>query len=227
VAAGRPADLPEALPAVTTRQQVMELSWSMCVAVAFAALGTALWAALRQDQYRDQDWAQLSGLFFLTVAAAWAILIPGKFWTERKGDSWARRVVMLVLGGLVGVLACWMDGWSPSRTWVEVGHEPVRLFPHSIAREAAYLSYYALAFFALRWWRMTSRRRTQRFSFAPLLGAGFWAAVLLLLIRPDHQPGPVMAAVVLVMAAAIVQMVSPWEPPPAPAPAKRVRLRYA
>jgi hypothetical protein len=36
-----------------------------------------------------------------------------------------------------------------------------------------------------------------------------------------------MAAVVLVMAAAIVQLVSPWEPPAASAPARRVRLRYA
>jgi hypothetical protein len=51
--------------------------------------------------------------------------------------------------------------------------------------------------------------------------------VLLLLIRPQHQPGPVMAALVLVMSATIVQLVSPWEPPPPPANARRVRLRYA
>ena len=90
-------------------------------------------------------------------------------------------------------------------------------------REAAA---HALAFFVLRWWRMTSRRRSQRFSFAPILGAGFWGVVLLLLIRPQHQPGPVMAALVLVMTATIVQLVSPWEEPPAQ-PARRVRLRYA
>ena len=165
----------------------------------------------------------------MTVAASWAILIPAKFWTERRGDSWTRRIVMLGLGGLVGLLACWLDGWSPSRPYPldDVGTEAVvRLFPRNVAVEASYFSYYALAFFALRWWRMTSRRRTQRFSFAPILGAGFWAAVLLLLIRPQHQPGPVMAAVVLVMTAAIVQLVSPWEQPP-PAPARRVRLRYA
>jgi hypothetical protein len=101
-----------------------------------------------------------------------------------------------------------------------------RLFPRNVAVEASYFSYYALAFFALRWWRMTSRRRSQRFSFAPLLGAGFWAAVLLLPIPLYQQPGPVMAAVVLVMTAAIVQLVSPWEQPPPPA-TRRVRLRYA
>jgi hypothetical protein len=228
----RPASAPPmepltALPAVTARQQVMELCWSMSVAVAFAALATALWAALRPEHNRD--WTRLSTLFFLTVAASWAILIPGKVWTERRGDSWTRRIVMLGLGGLVGLIACWLDGWSPGRTWryEEVGTEMVRLFPRNVAVEASYFSYYALAFFVLRWWRMTSRRRSQRFSFAPILAAGFWGAVLLLLIRPQHQPGPVMAAVVLVMAATIVQLVSPWEPSPAPPQARKVRLRYA
>jgi eukaryotic-like serine/threonine-protein kinase len=76
-----------ALPAVSPRQQLLELSWSMAVTVAFAGLATALWAAVRQDYYRDHDWTRLSTLFFLTVAAAWAILIPAKFWTERKDTN--------------------------------------------------------------------------------------------------------------------------------------------
>jgi hypothetical protein len=138
---------------------------------------------------------------------------------------------MLGLGGLVGLLACWLDGWAPGRAWRfdEISTEAsVRLFPRNVAFEASYFSYYALAFFALRWWRMTSRRRPQRFSFAPILAAGFWGVVLLLLIRPQPQPSPVVVvpAVVLVMAATIVQLVSPWEQPPAPT-ARRVRLRYA
>jgi hypothetical protein len=228
VARSAPAQEPmTALPAVTRRQAVMELSWSMCVTVAFAALATALWVALRQDLY--QEWNSFSTLFFLAVAASWAILIPGKLWTERRGDSWTRRIVMLGLGGLVGLLACWLDGWAPGKAWRfdEIGTEAtVRLFPRNVAIEASYFSYYALAFFTLRWWRMTSRRRPQRFSFAPILAAGFWGAVLLLLIRPPHQPSWMIAAMVLVMAAAIVQLVSPWEQPPAPT-ARRVRLRYA
>jgi hypothetical protein len=47
----------------------------------------------------------------------------------------------------------------------------------------------------------------------------------LLPIRPDHQPSCAMAALVLVMTATIVQLVSPWEAPP-PQPARRVRLRH-
>jgi hypothetical protein len=222
-----PGEVLTALPAVTLRQQLMELAWSLCVAAAFAGLATALWAALWQG--RQQDWTRLSTLFFLTVASSWAILVPSKFWTERRGDSWTRRVVLLGLGGLVGLLACWLDGWTPGQPSQldAVGRDVVgQLFPRDMAVGASYFSYYALAFFALRWWRMTSRRRPQRFSFAPLLGAGFWAAVLLLPIPLYHRPGPVLAAVVLVMTAAIVQLVSPWEQPPPPA-TRRVRLRYA
>jgi hypothetical protein len=92
--------------------------------------------------------------------------------------------------------------------------------------EASYFSFYALAFFAMRWWRMTGRRRTYRFSFAPILGAGFWGLVLMLLIRPLSNANPGIFVLVLMMTAAIVQMVSPWEQPPAPS-AKRLRLRYA
>ncbi len=225
-----PASVRDALPAISTRQQILELCWSMAVTVAFAGLATALWAALRPETYRDQDWTQLSTLFFLTIGAAWSILIPAKFWTDRRGDGWTRRMVMLCLGGLVGLLACWLDGWAlgaSQQITVAHGDMVFRLFPHDVATEASYICYYALAFFVLRWWRMTARRRTHRFSFAPILGAGFWAAVLLLLIKPPHQPWPGLAALVLVMAAAIVQLVSPWETAPATVQQRRVRLRYA
>ncbi|MFO0925618.1 MAG: serine/threonine-protein kinase [Gemmataceae bacterium] len=217
-----------ALPAVTSRQQAMELTWSMTVAVGFAALATLLWAAVRQEAYRENDWTRLSTLFFLTVAASWAVLVPGKLWTERRGDSWTRRLVMLGLGGVVGLLACWLDGWSPGQPWRPIGASDSagRLFSSHVAVEASYFCYYALAFFVLRWWQMTGRRRPQRFSFAPILGAGIWGWVLLLLIRPPHQPWSGMAALVLVLTAAIVQLVSPWEQPP-PAPSRRVRLRHA
>ncbi len=225
-----PADEPilTALPAVSGRQQWMELSWSMAVTVAFSGLATALWVALRPDQYSGSEFTRLTTLFFLTIAASWAILIPAKLWTERRGDSWTRRLVMLGLGGVVGLLACWLDGWTPGRSYrFDEGSDlVVKLFPRDVAIEATYFSYYALAFFVLRWWRMTNRRRAQRFSFAPILGAGFWGAVLLLLIRPPHQPWPGMAALVLVMSATIVQLVSPWDQPP-PSPARRVRLKYA
>jgi hypothetical protein len=215
-----------ALPAVTLRDQVLELCGSLALTVVFAGLATTLWAALGQMR----TLSELSTVFFLTVAASWAILVPAKFWTERRGDGWTRRVVMMLLGVVLGLLALWLDGWSPGSPGgreaaphlARPGGALVALFPRDVVTEASYFSYYALAFFALRWWRMTARRRSQRFSFAPILAAGFWGLVLLLLIQPQHWPG----VVVLVLASAIVQLVSPWEQPPPPA-ARRMRLRYA
>lgn len=220
---------PIATPAVTFRQQAAELGWSLVLSAVFAALGTALWGVVNRPESLDaKTVTPLASLFFITVAACWAVLIPGKFWTERKGDPWTRRFWMLALGGLVGLFACFADGWTVGQTWrlEHVVSTGASLFPRGIAIEASYLCYFALAFFVLRWWRMTSRRRGSRFSFAPLLGAGFWSAVLLLLIRPPHLAGTASAVVALVMTAVIVQLVSPWEEPQA-APAVKHRLRNA
>jgi hypothetical protein len=226
-APARGAKAPEpvltALPAVSLREQLTELFGSLSLTVLFAALATVLWAALGQKS----DVAALGNVFFLTVGASWAILIPAKFWTQRRGDSWARRIIMMLMGGVLGLGALWLDGWTPGQTAdpatvPTAGGALVPLFPSDVVTEASYFSYYALAFFALRWWRMTDRRRSHRFSFAPILAAGFWGLVLLLLVRPQHWPG----ALVLVLASAIVQLVSPWEQPPPPA-TKRMRLRYA
>jgi hypothetical protein len=153
-------------------------------------------------------------------------LIPSKFWTDRRGDSWLRRFALLLVGGVVGLGGWWMDGGTLGLTPVDQnsGASLLAFVPPQSMTEAAYFSFYGLAFFAMRWWRMTARRRAHRFSFAPILGAGFWGLVLMLLIRPLSSSSP--GLLVLVMTAAIVQLVSPWEQPPAPT-AKRLRLRYA
>jgi hypothetical protein len=212
------------LPAVSKRAALGELCGSMALAVLFAALGVPLWATLTHVR----DPRTLAVFFFLTVACSWAVLVPGKLWTMRRGDPWPRRLTMLGLGALVGLLALWLEGWRPAvpATGLTPTPEPgsllAALVPSTVLAEASYLSYYGLAFFALRWWRMTDRRRERRFSFAPLLGAGFWGLALLLVVRPH----PALGAGVLILSAAVVQLVSPWQPP-VPAAPRRLRLRYA
>jgi hypothetical protein len=210
---------------------VGELCGSMVLAVVFAALATALWAALAQTR----TLTDLGTIFFLTVSASWAVLVPTKFWTQPLEDSWARRVVMVVLGGLIGLHALWLDGWTLqgrpglSSPVVSGGPDagpptlPVATFGGNadLAEAASYLCYFALVFLALRWWKMTDRRRAQRFSFGPILATGFWALILLLIWHHLRQ-----GAVALVLASAIVQLVSPWQQPPPPV-ARRLRLRYA
>jgi hypothetical protein len=70
---------------------------------------------------------------------------------------------------------------------------------------------------------MADRRRPHRFSLFAVLATAFWGYVLLLLWpRPEAPTG----LVALVMASVIVQVVSPWEQPPA-VRGRRLRLRYA
>jgi hypothetical protein len=165
-------------------------------------------------------------LFFLTIAASWAVLVPGKLWTERRGDAWTRRILLMLIGAGVGLVALLLDGWTLGVP-LDSAEVPGRLafttlFSASGWNEAAYFSYFGLAFFALRWWRMTDRRRTRRFSLFPLIASAFWAFALLLLCGPTQWYG--IAA--LVLTSAVVQLSSPWEQPPAAAP-KKLRLRYA
>jgi eukaryotic-like serine/threonine-protein kinase len=218
-----------ASPVLTLRGQLAELSGSLAGAAALALVFATLWAAI--GRHSDLSW--IAALFFHTVAVSWAVLTATKFWTTRVHDSVARRGVLLVMGALVGVGALWLNGWLPRMPAAEAmtvaAFGPDHVIWSSLGTSegisiaAGYLAYFGLVFCALRWWRMTDRRRSSRFSFFPVLAAAFWG-LLLLLVWP--WPEPPLGAGAVVMAAAIVQLVSPWEQPPPPT-CKRVRLRYA
>jgi hypothetical protein len=215
------------VPVVSVRGQIAELSGSLALATGLALAATVLWSALGHGSVTRTDVLEE---FFLTVATCWAVLIPAKVWNNHRGDSWARRVVMMVLGLGIGAGALWLDGWPAplpaadiSLTTNTAAITPVHLFAGHVQSPnvAGYLSYFALAMFSLRWWKLADRRRAHRFSFAPILAAGFWGLILLVLWQE-----PWRGTLVLATTAAIVQLVSPWEQP-APPPARRMRLRYA
>jgi hypothetical protein len=236
--------LPEPSQPISPRARVAELCGSLALATVLAALFSVFATAV----FGHSDITEIGIIFFLTVACSWAVLLCARLWPVPEDDSWARRTCMLLLGLGVGVQALWLDGRPLSSLlgqndlaaeaaesdgnsyrggpWGgENGRRGFRpLFSHQpIPVAARYLSYFGLAFFALRWWKMTDRRRGQRFSLFPLLAAGFWA-FLLWSIWPWHElPRGILA---LVMTSAIVQLVSPWDQP-LPPRAKRVRLRYA
>jgi hypothetical protein len=165
-------------------------------------------------------------------------MIPAKLWNGQDGDVGRRRVIMLVLGVLVGLGALWLDYGklglpSSSPVWTSGPHgpKPLKIFgeKNGIPVAAAYMSYFGLMFFALKWWKLAERRRPQRFSLGPVLGAGFWAFVLSYMLLPlwpwMGQARGTVHLLPLLFASAIIQLVSPWQPQP-PAPAKRMRLRY-
>ncbi|HEV3238507.1 MAG TPA: serine/threonine-protein kinase [Gemmataceae bacterium] len=206
-----------ALPAISGRAQTAELCGSLALAAVFAALGVTLWAALA----RSHDLNDMASIFFLTVGSCWAILIPAKFWTAKRGDSWGRRMIMLGLGALLGLSVLFIDGTAPNDVVTAEQPRPLNSLMTMLPASSGPLCFFALAFFGLRWWRMTDRRRSQWFSLGPIFAACFWGLILLgIWYEPWH------GTLVLGMTAAIVQMVSPWEQPPPPA-SRRMRLRYA
>jgi hypothetical protein len=229
-AAAVPAEqLPSVLPAQTRRGQLADLCMSLALTPLFAAIGTTLWTALAGTMSGgERTWhlTDIGTFFFLTVAVCWAVLLPARLWSGRRGDGRLRRLTMLLVGAGIGGVALWLEGWLPGLPQGNLpgsGSTPVlaSVMPTGYAYAATYLSYFGLVFFAPRWWRMADPRRSQRFSFAPILAAGFWSLLLLLPFQEAMR-----GAVALVLASIILQLVSPWEPPPTPA-AKRMRLRYA
>jgi len=203
-----------ALPAVTLRTQLQELCTSLPLAVLFAALGTAVWAAITQG-FGTWDLASLGMIFFMTVGTTWAVLVPGKFWSERKGDAWTRRLILMVMGAFLGLGAMWLNGLSFATPPAAAGENATFVsthlhVPQEFSNELAYVAYYAVALFAVRWWKMTDRKRPHRFSVGPVFVAAIWSLLLLLLSPPAHLVG----ALVLIMTSVIVQVVSPWDPPP-------------
>jgi hypothetical protein len=238
------------------RGQIGELAGSMFLAVVLSLLATLPWVALLGRPDRPGNRLELLGsLFFLTVAVSWAILLPTKFWEPHLRGAWlltrmrvrksdvpvengtglpptsdgiGRRLCMAGLGLAIGVGVMWLEGWHPKFS------DATSLSPgdaaglglvddNALTPAAGYLTYFGLSLGAVRWWRLTDRRRRHWFSLFPVLAAGFWA-LLLLVFWPANTP--MYGAAALVMASAIVQWVSPWEPPPPPPP-KRLRLRYA
>ncbi len=231
-AAERPENIPTVLPVVTSRGQLAELSGSLALAVVLTLLLAILYLAFQYTVAgRTVSWYEIGSLFFLTVGTSWAVLVPAKLWEGRNGDSGMRRMVMMGAGGLVGILAIFISGWTPHGPpagWLSpASADPAALVvpvaPAELSLAAGYLSYFALALFLLRWWRMADRRRAHRFSLYPVLCAAFWALVLYFLWPKPQQP---FGALALVTAAVIVQWVSPWEAPPPPL-ARRMRLRNA
>lgn len=215
-----PAEPLLAVPAMSFRDQVGELTGAMAKSALFAGITTTLWAALRLT---DNTWGDIGMLFFLTLGICWAILIPTKFWNSLKEDEWKRRLILTGCGALIGILALWLEGWTPSLGDFVDGQALQGKNAVTLATGAGFISYFGLTFGLLRWWKTTNRRRSSWFSFFPVIATGFWALVLLILYPNPEKP---YGAAALVMSSMILQWVSPWQAPP-PALPKRVRMRRA
>jgi hypothetical protein len=200
-----PSEPPTPAPALSVGELCSSLAW----VVPLAALGTLAWSAVADVK----DRAAMVTFFFLTVLACWAVLLSAWRRAPRPGGDWLGRVVLMLLGGLLGLAGLWLEGGAsaPASTGALPPDLAGLFCPDGVtAARVGYPVYFTAAFGVLPWRRLADRHRPSRFRVAPVLLAGFWGLVLLLLARP--QPG--LAVGVLVVLAMVVQLVSPWRQQP-------------
>jgi hypothetical protein len=224
-----------ALP-YSLRHQFAELAGSLLLATVLAALFSLLWGAMT----RPESWNELARCFFLTVGCSWAVVSMVKWWKSPVPDSWKHRVAFLGLGLGLGLEALWLEGHTLASLGLVPSGRPAALAvgeengeqwflggilpgTQTFPALACYLSYFAMVFFVMRWWKLSEPRRSERFSLYSVLVAAFWAYVFFFLL-PGHGERKIFFMAVVV-SAVVIQLVSPWERP-APVRGKRLRLRY-
>ncbi|HEY2787296.1 MAG TPA: serine/threonine-protein kinase [Fimbriiglobus sp.] len=219
---------------VPLTERLGSLSAAVGKAPIVAAIALVPWIAFSQNT----AWAEVGKVYLVSVAASWGILL-GSFGAQYKiKDEWGRRFRLALLGTVVGLFSFWLDGQhmpeiDPS------GEETVkaetylfgmvRLAPGTLAVLAGYSLYFAATLGMVRWWQTAARDRKERFSVWPLF-VGLFAGLIFQFLWP-HNNGEhgrmVFGVVPLVVAAAAVQIVSPWYPPETVAVKRKQRLQVA
>jgi serine/threonine protein kinase len=216
--------VPETPPPLSRR--FAELCGMLVWSVALSALFASAWTLF----VRHANWAALTDTFFLTTAAAWAVILPSRLWVGVKmlEDSWSRRLVMMCCGFGVGLFALWLEGYTFALPWANGSGADVlqpwsppddggngrsfftRIYyeNRSMPMLACYLGYFGLMFLLLRWWKSTEPTRSARFSLKPLVAIGLCGIFLsFLLPAAEHRH---TAFVALMLSSVVVQTVSPW-----------------
>ena len=225
------------LPAVPSfKERVGELATSMAMVPIASVAVVGAWALFQSIFYSKVEWFGLLPMFALTVLLSWAVLVPSKVRERRRGG--AGHWTLMMFGALIGLAAFWLEGWELPKIVPPSSPPPpaaesylagaVRATPGTIEHLIGYTVFFALALGLTRWSDNTRRRRRERFTLGPVFVAGVVAFLLWvgwnIFIHSDDPPGYMMVAIA--GTAGVVQMVSPWMPPPAPQP-KRRRLEYA
>jgi hypothetical protein len=205
-------------PLPSSRVKLAELATSMLCAAPVTALASPLillsYGALTPALPADPT--QLAFLFVLTLLGTWSVLVPTKFWEGKPVDTRSKRLVMLALGlilGLVGVVL---------GSWLRLGSTP--LFErHGLQNELAawseplgtrqnvvslaFAGFFGLALALNGWWKLTSRDRPARFRFLPLILAAVISGAIGWILGAPPQPWGLM---VITLIAIVAQIVSPW-----------------
>jgi hypothetical protein len=210
------------LAAKPLRDKATELLGSMLMATVVALLAALLAPILITSGSSSDRLAIYLWLAAVGTLGSWAILVPAKFVEGRLEDQVPMRILLMVLGGLVG-LAAWflastlfvhVPGWNePVQMDVGLLSQEMLEWPQSPGTDnpslSHYVAYFAFLFVLLRWWRQAESTRYARLSMWSVLVCLFWAW-LLHIFWWFPQPTGILAAGVIAMS---IQLASPWMPP--------------
>jgi hypothetical protein len=205
------------------RQKLMELLESMLAAALVVILVSVAMPILGVGGWANYTWLATVG-----PLATWAVLIPAKFAEGRMEDQTTIRLVMLILGGLVGAAAYGISemllvtlprGYEPvDAGWGLISHELLRwpsppqrgqVAPYGSISFSSFVTFFAFLFVAVRWWRRAEYVRSVRLSLWSVAACVF-AAWLVHLFWWFPQPTGMLVAGTVALA---TQLASPWMPP--------------
>jgi eukaryotic-like serine/threonine-protein kinase len=210
------------LAAMPLRDKLSELLGSMLAAAVFASLAALVAPALLGVSANSNGMAIYLWLALVGTLGSWAVMVPTKFSEGRVEDQVPIRMLMLVLGGLVGAVA-WLlaEGLivhiPRSRepldaSWGMISHEMLGWnAPQNgaIPSLAMFVTYFAFLFVLVRWWRQAEFTRNQRLSPWSIVICVFWAWLLQFFWEFPQPTGMLVAGVI----AFATQLASPWLPP--------------
>ncbi|MGA2796813.1 MAG: serine/threonine-protein kinase [Thermoguttaceae bacterium] len=211
----------KAVPALvlgTPRERVAELLGSLLlsslVAVAMMVIMVLVSGYFNNTIPKPE---QCAWLLLTTIAGAWTVLIPAKFWEGTHGDAALRRFVMMVLGFGLGELAYYvsmlfMVDLPPSQHGIYTSvhfNLPRSFYSDGRPMLMAYLAVFGALFFIIRWWRQADPLRSKRLRIWSLLITVAVAGIISSMLEFPQLWLPMVAGAISVT----VQLSSPWAYP--------------
>jgi eukaryotic-like serine/threonine-protein kinase len=216
-----PTPTPLSSSGILGRDKITELCWSLVQATIFSILGVLVYAAIMGPVKHELKLGDYLGMLNTLILASWAVLITGKIWEDRQSDPWPRRSILLACGLGIGAMSGFMSPFTQDVRQVSTNV----IEQNTIWLMLYHAFFFGVGLFAMKWWELTARFRSNRFNFwsmvlTGLVGYGImWvmmfsneAKVSQNLIGNGRHEFPAVL-VTLVLANVVVQLSSPWSQP--------------
>ena len=208
----------EVLGAKSPRDRITELLGSMLTSGLVAGVLGVVVLVISGDRLAASvhSWGPaFATITLMTIACAWSVLIPSKFWEGSPGEQSTRRFAMLVVGLVMGLLAFGLtQAFLIAPTYWIAGHSAAAARYSELFYTAggapqllAYLGYFAGMFLVLRLWKLADPLRPVRIGLWPTAVCVLWALLL-------HAFWPMPGGFLLAGTMAItIQLAAPWVTP--------------